>query len=522
MFVLPTHRMRPSELADVLDKIAIGSAPKGDKGEAARPTLLPVDGARVILFAGSEIMFSRIEALLARIDPPLLPGEERGGRIAVFYLKHTTAEDLAATVKEVLTGAKAPSTGPAGSAAKPAGLPFAGAPIAGAPVQGALEGEVRVTADKVGNSLVVSGSAADIEAVRELVARLDLPQRQVYVEAVILDLSADLSRAVGLSLHQGAATQSGSVGGFAASTSSNGLNGVVLDPAKLAATLSGGGLLAGVLGKSFSVAGMSVPSFGVVLQALETSSNTNVLSRPHLLTLDHTKATISVGQKIPFPIGNITTSVGSVQNSFSREPVQIKLDLTPHLSDESEIRLEIEGTIDDVAASGDTASGGPITNNRAIKTTVVVHDGETVVLGGLQKESAIDTLEKVPLIGDVPVLGMLFRTHTKKRTKQDLLIVLTPYVIRDEGDLRRIAEQREDERRELEQRATMFDDPSADGIHIDYARKRGLLAEINAAVLGSETESDALAKARAALSPRQEIRGGEVTPVMPAPVPIAP
>src|SRR5262249_14203193 len=134
----------------------------------------------------------------------------------------------------------------------------------GAPL---FEGEVRVTADKIGNSLVVSGSAADIESVRELGGRLDLPRRQVYLEGGVLDLSIDLQRAVGISLHQGAAKQDGSVAGFAASTASNGVNGVLLDPAKLAATLSGGGLLAGVLGKSFDVAGMSIPSFGVVLTA---------------------------------------------------------------------------------------------------------------------------------------------------------------------------------------------------------------------------------------------------------------
>ena len=108
--------------------------------------------------------------------------------------------------------------------------------------------------------------------------------------------------------------------------------------------------------------------------------------------------------------------LGICKNSFTREDVRLKLDLTPHLSDDCEIRLEIEGTIDDVAASGDLQTGGPTTNNRSIKTTVVVHDGETVVLGGLQKETAIDTLEKVPLVGDIPVLGMLF-THAHEEAE---------------------------------------------------------------------------------------------------------
>jgi len=345
MFVLPTHRTRPSELVEALDKIALGGAPRGDKTDALRPVLLPVDGARVILFSGSDTAFHRVESLLARIDPPLLPGEERGGRIAVYYLKHVVAEDLAATVKEVLTNAR--------SGARSTGT---GPPMQGGPSASALEGEVRVTADKVGNALVVSGSVADLESVRELVARLDLPRRQVYVEAVVLDLSADMSRAVGLTLHQAGGTDSGSVSGFAASSSSSGVNALTLDPAKIATALSGGGLLAGVLGKSFDIAGMSVPSFGVVLQALETSRDVSVLSRPHLLTLDHVKASLSVGQKIPFPTGQISTqatgSANSValQTSYTRQDVALRIDLTPHLSDEQEIRLEIDGEISDVQA----------------------------------------------------------------------------------------------------------------------------------------------------------------------------
>jgi general secretion pathway protein D len=497
MFVLTTHRTRPSELVEALDKIAIGAAPKSDKADALRPVLLPVDAARVILFSGSELAFQRVEALLARIDPPLLPGEERGGRIAVFYLKHVTAEDVAQTVKDVLTQARS---------ARPS-APGLGGP--GAPSAGALEGEVRVTADKVGNSLVVSGSAADLESVRELVARLDLPRRQVYLEAVVLDLSADLSRAVGLSLHQGAASSSGSVAGFAASTSSNGLNGVVVDPVKLGTALSGGGLLAGVLGKSFDVAGMSVPSFGVVLQAIESSRDVSVLSRPHILTMDHNKASISVGQKIPFPQASITTAVGSVQNSYVRQDVVLKMDLTPHLSDEHEIRLEIDGEIDEVVP-GTASAGGPTTNQRSIKTTVVVQDGETVVLGGLQKESATDSVDKVPLLGDIPILGRLFQTRSKQRGKQDLLIILTPYVIRDEADLCRIRERREQERRELAERATMFRDPTAYDLHVDYRRKRGLLEEINLAARAVADERDALARAREALQPHAEIHSGEV------------
>jgi len=139
-----------------------------------------------------------------------------------------------------------------------------------------------------------------------------------------------------------------------------------------------------------------------------------------------------------------------------------------------------------------------------------VHDGQTVVLGGLQKESASDQVDKVPILGDIPVLGRLFQTRSKQRIKQDLLIVITPYIIRDSSDLRRIYERREAERQELLQRATLFSDAGSYDPHVDYSRKRGLLEEINLVAQMAEDEGNALRLARNALAPRAMIEGGEV------------
>ena len=347
---------------------------------------------------------------------------------------------------------------------------------------------------------------------RELVTRLDLPRRQVYVEAAVLDLSADLTRALGIALHQGGGNDS--VTGFAASSSTSGLNSVLVDAKTLGAALGGGGLLAGVLGKSFDLAGVSVPSFGVMLQALETTHDVNILSRPHLLTLDHVKASLSVGQKIPFPTGQLSTAVAgggnalALSTSYTRQDVVLKIDLTPHLSDDEEVRLELDGEISDVASAG--GAGGPITNQRTLKTTVVVRDGETVVLGGLQKESADDSIDKIPGLGDLPILGRLFQTRRKARHKQDLLIVITPYVIRGPGDLRRIYERREAERRELLQRSSLFSNPAAYEAHVDYARKRGLLQEINLAATAAEEDGLTIRRARAQLAPASAVAPGEV------------
>jgi general secretion pathway protein D len=345
--------------------------------------------------------------------------------------------------------------------------------------------------------------------VRDLVRKLDVPRRQVYVEAVILDLSVDKARTLGLSFNQGATNGSGSITGFSA-TSSSGYAGSPLasfDAVSIATAASGGGLVAGLVGSQFSFLGKSIPSFGVVIQALERSKDANVISRPHLLTMDNVKASISVGQSIPFPTASLTSlaataTTGVSQTSYARSDVALKLELTPHLNESASIRLEIAGEISDVPDGQSPSAGGPTTNKRTINTAVVVRDGDCVVLGGLTKESDSESIEKIPFLGDIPLLGRLFQTRSKQRVKQDLLIVLTPYIIRGPEDLRRIQQRKEEERRDFIERYSAFADETKFDAHVDYRRKRGLLAEINSTAEGAAREAEALRVAERQLKPR--------------------
>jgi general secretion pathway protein D len=251
-----------------------------------------------------------------------------------------------------------------------------------------------------------------------------------------------------------------------------------------------------------SVAGQSLPSFGVMLQALEHAEDANVLSHPHILTMDNTKAVLSVGQKVPFPAQAVSApGVGgslAVATNYTRETVSLKLELTPHLNDSDSIRIELNGTIDDIPTQTAQA-GGPTTNNRVLNTNIVVHDGETVVLGGLQKETDGETTDKIPLLGDIPLLGRLFQMRTKVRRRQDLLLVLTPYIIRGPEDLRRIFDRKDAERREFLERYSAFRDESAFERHVDYTRKLGLLAEIEHDARQAEIEAEAVRAAERAL-----------------------
>jgi general secretion pathway protein D len=356
---------------------------------------------------------------------------------------------------------------------------------------------------------VVFANGSDFNMVRDLVQKLDVPRRQVYVEAVILDLSVDKSRALGLSWNQVASNSTGSVTGYAGASSS-GYAGPALATASLksmAAAAGAGGLFAGLLGQSFSLMGQDIPSFGVVLQALERSKDANVISRPHLLTMDNVKASLSVGQVVMFPSSTLaslaaTATTGVSQQTFTPRDVLLKLELTPHLNASSSIRLEINGEISDIPDGQTSSSGGPTTNKRTITTAVVVNDGECVVLGGLTKETDSETVEKIPFLGDIPLLGRLFQTRGKQRVKQDLLIVLTPYIIRGPEDLRRIQQRKEEERRDFIERFSAFADESRYDTHVDYRRKRGLLAEINVTADGAAREAEAVRAAERQLKPR--------------------
>jgi general secretion pathway protein D len=409
----------------------------------------------------------------------------------VIYLANTNAEELATTLQQLgLTSRSAQRVGTGGSSALP------------------LQGDVRIAADKVSNALVVFAGAADYPMIHDLVTRLDVPRRQVYVEATILDVSVDKLRAIGLYFHNGASNSSGSVTGFVANGSSA-VNSAVIDAQSVAGALGAGGLVTGIFGSSFNFMGTSIPNFGVMLQALEHSKDVNVLSRPHLLTMDNSKATLSVGQSIPFQTqsaGTVQAAGTSILSSYALTDVALKLEITPHLNDSDSVRLELNGNIEDVPDGQSAQAGGPTTNKRTIQTAVLVKDGETVVLGGLQKDSESETVEKIPLLGDIPLLGKLFQHKSKEHIKQDLLIVLTPYVIRGPEDLRRIFEQREAERREFLERCTAFTDDAAFDPVVDYKRKRGLLQEINLAAVEAEHQAQALRHANQALK-RAAIEG---------------
>lgn len=483
----------------------------GAEINSAAPTkIISDERTNSLLLLSSEAGYLRVRSLVQRLDVAIDGGGS--GRIHVYPLEHGDAEEMSSTLTAVITGAAQPTTGGGrrgeGGNARP---PRGGTDEPGA---AAFEGQVRVTHDKPTNSLVVVASVKDFFALRDVIERLDTPRRQVFIEAMIIEVQTDSGLRLGTSFHGGQLLEDGSLvlGGLQTKDLQS------INPSSLAGA---SGLLGGLLGPLLNteeLLGTSIPSFGVLFQALATSSNVNVLSSPHILTTDNEEAEISVGQNIPYQSGFSNFGGGQTGGggfgfpvqSVQRQDVALTLKITPHINASDMVRLEIDQEISDIA-SPNFEGLGPSWSKRTVKTTVVVRDQQSIVIGGLMSDRITYSESKVPLVGDIPLLGYLFKYSTKQKVKTNLLILLTPYVIKGQMDIEQIVQRKTRESREFARTFSNFENIEYRP-QIDYRRKRGLLEEINRASMAVERDAQLL---REATQSENEMPEGliEYTPV---------
>lgn len=516
---------------------AAAGAERGPPGaDLSVSQIIPDDRQNMLVIVSTEKAYQRILALVKRLDTQSLRGDNSTDLVHVIALENANADDVAGTLGGLGAGvSRSGSTGGSSTAGRPAAPTPTSSPSSTTPggKTALFEGDVRIASDKPTNSLVILASGRDYITVRELIKKLDKPRHQVFVEATILEISVDKTRNLGVAWHGGSTVGSGSDQSllFGGSEPSSSVNSILFSPAALS------GLAAGLRGPPIPGAstilglppGTSIPSFGVFIQALQTNSDVNVVSMPHILTTDNEKATISVGQNLPFPgsLGGFpsTATTGTTGATFGlgtsvqRQDVALKMEITPHVSGSDFVRLEIDNELSDV--SNPNFNGlGPATSKRTIKSVVTIHDQQSIVLGGLIKDSVSDTVNKVPLLGDIPILGYLFKSTTKTIAKQNLLIVLTPYIITEPGDLRRIFERKVRERREFMERYSAFRDDHDYEAQVDYRRKRGVLQEINVTAKEAEDEASDLRAAEATMG--RDYNGAVEIEPPPAPRPAPP
>ena len=467
------------------------AAPKATAAEvevAVPSKVIADERTNALIVLASEAAYLRVRSLVKVLDSPV--EVEGAGRIHVYYLENADAEELGNTLNTVVSGVSQPSSRGNQRRGSARARPAPAASTAGAP---AFEGQVRVSHDKPSNSLVIVASVKDFVALRQVIRRLDAPRRQVFIEATIFEVNVDNGLNIGASFHGGAPVGEGvAIGGFQTSGLSS-VNAGVNPTSLLGIEGLLGALLGAPLEEATEILGFSPPSYGALVQLLATRNNLNVLSAPHIMTTDNEEAEISVGENIPYTstVGGFTGGVpgagGSgttggigLGTSISRQDVALTLKITPHINATDKVRLEIDQEINDIAQR-DFEGNGPSWSTRRIKTTVVVPDQQTVVIGGLMKELETFDEKKIPLLGDLPLLGYLFKTTRKSKSKTNLLIMLTPYVIKDQLDIERVVRRKIDERNEFTRAFTRLSKVSYRP-NIDYRRKRGLIAEISHSV----------------------------------------
>lgn len=489
-------------------------------GETRITKILPDERTNSLIILATERAYLRILELIRQLDVPL-DVEGEGGRIHVHQVQHGDAEEIAGTLQSLI------GSGGGGGAAGRAGAQAGAAVASGG--GSIFEGDIRVTAHKPTNALVITSSLHDYAALRHVIDRLDARRRQVFIEAVIMELSVNRSRSLGFSFHGGVmdfpAQDSLSILGFNAAGSLSPVNQDSLT-----------GLAVGVRGptipESQQLVGVSIPAFGVVLNAIATTGDGNILSTPHIMAMDNVEAEISVGENVPLQTSGLG-SLGSLaglsgltgntgqQNSAAglaslaglagggyggavpRQDVGTTLRITPHINDSDEIRLELQEEISEAAAATEGTLGVRSISKRTAKTELVVRDQQTVVIGGLMRDVIQNEETKIPILGDIPLLGVLFRETRRITQKRNLLLFLTPYIIRDPSDLRAIFERKMRERQEFIDRYFVFGDHDYDP-PTDYSRTRGLVAEIINELNELDVERQ-LAEALAARPPPEHV-----------------
>jgi len=464
-------------------------------GAVTLSQIIPDERTNKLIVVASPAAFERILQIVREVDVPT----DAGGRINVYPLENADAEELASTLQTLAQGTAnrprtpVPQAPPGGIRASPTAAEL-------------FSGEVKISADKATNALVIVASQADFRNIIRVIEQLDIPRRQVFVEAVIMEVNLDRNSEFGINFHSGykLSTDQGAVPGlFGTKYTKQGL-----PPSfSLANLASFGGFLAGLQGPvipELQKLGIDIPAFGVVLHALQQSSDVNVLSTPHILTSDNEEAEITVGQNVPFQAGfspgslGTGTGLGTGTNTgvnpsllgglgglgslfapITRQNVELKLTVKPQINESDFIRLVITEQTEEIASSDPVL--GPTTSKRTAKTTVVAKDQETVVIGGIMQDRSIESVSKVPILGDVPLIGHLFRETTRKKTKTNLLLFLTPYIIKDQSDFRSIFERKMKERQQFVEQ--FYGQVPGYDVAVDFSRKPGPLSRMNQSVL---------------------------------------
>jgi len=405
-----------------------------------RPTLTPIrivsdSRTNSIILLASVADTGNVRKLIELMDKDIPRGESN---IQVYRLQNSNSEDLVKVLTNITKDTKS-ATDPQKAS------------------QAVVAKNVQIVSDKATNTLVIMAEREDYKILEGIIKKLDVPRPMVYIEALIMEVNAN--KAFNLGVEWRGIKNTGAVsgvdsgqsaafigsGGAGSTANPGGYNIIPPLPAIGSALSFPGGFSMGIIGAGISIGGVLFPNIGAVIQAYKQDSEVSILSTPQIMTIDSEEAEINVGENVPYITRQDTTTASTQYpvnySSYEYRDVGVILNITPHINEENYIRLKISQQVTKVTSGSSTT---PTTLKRTAKTTVVVKDNETIVIGGLVGDSTEEGIYKVPLLGDIPLLGWLFKTKSSSREKTTLYVFLTPHIVRTQQDARKIFDEKKE------------------------------------------------------------------------------
>ncbi len=404
--VVTLEHASASEIVRIMT--ALSQTPRAD-GAPITTSLVADARTNSVLIGGDKSDRLRLRTLIAHLDTPL----EEGGDTQVRYLRYADAEELATKLQQHFTAQTTGTQAAAGAAAQPGN-------------------GVSVWADTQTNAIVVNAPPKMMRSLTQIVDKLDIRRAQVLVEAIIVEVIADKTNEFGTTWAVEASGENAPIG---VTNFGNFPGGVV----QLGSAAGSGVVDPGLIGEGISVGvgriSDSGVSFAAIMRALEGDANTNIISTPSIVTTDNEEASLNVGQEVPFVTGSFTNTGGTTGSvnpfqTIQREQIGVKLSITPQINEGDSMVLSISQEISSIATSAEGAVD-LVTNQRIVETTVIVDDGEILVLGGLIEDQLRESDQRVPILGRVPLLGNLFRSRKTDKVKTNLMIFIRPTILRD-------------------------------------------------------------------------------------------
>ena len=417
--VIPLEYAEATKFVKILDSIFQESRRSKARSDLTEAKFVADERTNTIIVMASQVETTKIKGLIKMLDLETPRGKEK---IHVYYLENANAEDMAKVLQELPTKA----TGKGGPQKK---LPF-------------VSEDVKITADKATNSLIIMAGKEDYQVMDEIIKKLDVPRSMVYIECLIMEVNVNKEFNLGVQWQAGGTTKIDNKdaafgGGFIPEVPIvSGIQTTLPSPS---------GFSLGIFTERITIGGMVFPNLAAIVNAYKKDKDVHFLSTPQILTTDNEEASITVGKNVPFQTRSAADSGVETYSSYEYKDVGITLKITPQISHDRLVRLYINTESTKLDEQATTSADRPTTLKRTVDTTVIVKDTNTVVIGGLIDDSFSETTYSVPCLGDIPFFGYLFKTKARGGDKTNLYVFITPHVVENPAEAKAILDSKKDE-----------------------------------------------------------------------------